>query len=130
MRAAWWWIDRWRKSTAYTDFGPADRGMYRDLLDEIWLRPDRVIPDDDEILGRIVGSETQWRDRRLVILSKFRRIEGGWTNDTALEVIAQAERRAEKQARYRSRSGNRPGNAAGNALGNQPGSPSPSPSPS
>ena len=43
MRAAWWWIDRWRKSTAYTDMTAEEQGVYRNLLDELWLR-DGVLP--------------------------------------------------------------------------------------
>jgi hypothetical protein len=38
MRAAWWWVDRWRKSTAYTDMTAEQQGVYRNLLDELWLR--------------------------------------------------------------------------------------------
>jgi uncharacterized protein YdaU (DUF1376 family) len=98
VRAAWWWIDRWRKSTAYTDFTPEQRGMYRDLLDEVWLREDHVIPDDDRILGLIVGDPEAWKRQRKSILRHFRRVEGGWTNDTALEVIGKSLQLSEKRS--------------------------------
>jgi hypothetical protein len=39
-----WWIDRWRKSTAFTDMTLSNRA-YRNLLDECALRG--PIPDDD-----------------------------------------------------------------------------------
>jgi uncharacterized protein YdaU (DUF1376 family) len=58
MRAAWWWLDRWRKSSAYRDLTPEQKGMYRDLLDEVWLREGGVIPDDDRVLGLIVGGRS------------------------------------------------------------------------
>jgi uncharacterized protein YdaU (DUF1376 family) len=98
MRAAWWWIDRWRKSTAYTDMSPEQRGMYRDLLDEVWLRKEHTIPDDDLILGRIVGDPDAWKRQRETILHHFRRVEGGWTNDTALEVIGKSLQLSEKRS--------------------------------
>ena len=101
MHAAWWWIDRWRKSSAYKDFTPEQKGMYRDLLDEVWLRKGHVIPDDDRILGLIVGDPARWKDLRETILSRFEHVENGWTHETALEVIHQAERRARKQKNYR-----------------------------
>jgi uncharacterized protein YdaU (DUF1376 family) len=118
VRAAFWWIDRWRQSEAYKDFTPAQRGMYRDLIDEIWVRKSHVIPDDDRILGLIVGSESEWKANREVILAKFKRADGGWTHEVALEVIEESERRAKKQQDYRTR---KAGNGAGNAIGNESG---------
>ncbi|HXK37022.1 MAG TPA: DUF1376 domain-containing protein, partial [Candidatus Paceibacterota bacterium] len=138
MRAAWWWLDRWRKSSAYRDLTPEQKGMYRDLLDEVWLREDGVIPDDDRVLGLIVGDPARWRELRSTILSRFRKVKGGWTHDTALEVIGQAKRRRDNQKAYRDRlrdrsqSGNGTDNAVDNATDNttdnKPDSPSPSPS--
>ncbi len=131
MRAAWWWIDRWRKSTAYTDLTLAEQGAYRNLLDELWLRGG-FLPDDDRILGKIAGSEKEWRKVRRNVLAHFVLTASGWRNDTHDEVFAQSLRRAHKQKTYRERlklvSGNRVGNATGNGASNNPGSPSPSPS--
>jgi len=141
VRALWWWIDRWRKSTAYTDMTLEEQAAYRNLLDEIALR-DGVIPDDERTLARASGDATRWPRVREKVLRWLQRCEGGWTNETALEVIRQGQRRADKQQRYRSRRRNGPGNAGGNAggngegdaggnnAGNQAGYPSPSPSPS
>ena len=137
MRAAWWWLDRWRKSSAYRDLTPEQKGMYRDLLDEVWLREGGVIPDDDRVLGLIVGDPERWKVLRESILSRFRRVKGGWTNDTAQEVMGQAKRRRDNQKAYRDRlhSNNKSDNGADNdrdndsdnTTDNNPDSPSPSP---
>ena len=128
MRGAMWWIDRWRQSTACTDMTAEEQGLYRNLLDEVWVRDGHVIPDDPRILARVSMDPEAWARCGEKVLGWMKRVEGGWTNDTALEVIHQAERRAEKQARYRAKCGNAPGNEEGNAPGNEAGSPSPSPS--
>jgi uncharacterized protein YdaU (DUF1376 family) len=126
MRAAWWWIDRWRKSTAHTDMTAEEQGLYRNLLDEIWLRDDGVIPDDPRILANISGDAAAWKRSGKKVLRWMRRVDGGWTNDTALEVQRQSARRANKQKAYRERLKLVSGNGAGNVTGNKPGSPSPS----
>lgn len=137
MTAAWWWVDRWRKSTAYTDMNAEEQGVYRNLLDEVWLREDHIIPDDDMVLMKVSGDPTAWPRVRAKVLRWMTKTKGGWTHETALEVIGQSQRRADKQQRYRDKWRNADGNAAGNDLGNargnkagnNPGSPSPSPSP-
>jgi len=111
--------------------------MYRDLLDEVWLREGGVIPDDDRVLGLIVGDPERWKVLRGSILSRFRRVKGGWTNDTAQEVMGQAKRRRDNQKAYRDRlhSNNKSDNGADNdrdndsdnTTDNNPDSPSPSP---
>lgn len=95
MRAAWWWIDRWRKSTAYTDMTLAEMGAYRNLLDELWLR-DGLLPDDDRILGKIAGSQEEWPLVRDAVLKHFVRENGGWRNPTHDEVSAWREAQAVK----------------------------------
>lgn len=136
MRAAWWWIDRWRRSTARTDMNLAERGAYRELLDECWLR-EGVIPDDEEVLIRICAcTPEEWARIRGKVLARFKKCPGGLHNETADEVMRESNRRADKQKTYRSRkragntAGNARGNATGNGDGNNLGSPSPSPSPS
>jgi len=131
MRAAWWWIDRWRRSTAYTDMTAEEQGVYRNLLDECWLRGG-VIPDDDFALKKISGDPDAWPRVRKKVLARFEKCEGGLRNETADEVIHQATRRANNQRAYRDRQrgGHKPDNAADNDPDNEPASPSPSPSPS
>lgn len=135
LRGAWWWIDRWRRSTAYTDMTLAEQGAYRNLLDELWLR-DGLLPDDDRILAKISGDALAWPEVRDRVMAHFTRVEGGLRNETHDEISAESHRRAKKQRAYRERSrgGNAPGNASGNDARNVTHSPfsvlrSPSPSP-
>ena len=126
MNAAWWWIDRWRKSTAYTDMTAEEQGLYRNLLDEVWLREDHIIPDDPRILARVSGDHEAWKKHGKKVLKWMEKVDGGWTNNTAMEVINQSQRRAETQKRYRLKKNNKGDNTGDN----NPDSPSPSPSPS
>ena len=107
MKAAWWWIDRWRKSTAYTDMTCEERGAYRELLDELWLR-NGVIPADDRILARIVGDAEAWKRVREVVLRRFRLTPEGYRNDTHDEVSTYPKRQSEK-GRSRAANGSRNG---------------------
>src|SRR2546422_11657227 len=85
-RAAWWWIDRWRKSTAYTDMTLAQQGAYRNLLDELWLR-DGLLPDDDRILAKVSGSAVEWPSVRSSVMQRFYRTTNGWRHETHDEVV-------------------------------------------
>jgi uncharacterized protein YdaU (DUF1376 family) len=85
MRAAWWWIDRWRKSTAYTDMTAEQQGVYRNLLDELWLR-DGALPKDERILAKIGGDFDAWPRVRQVVLARFVEINGHLRNETHDEV--------------------------------------------
>lgn len=86
-RAAWWWIDRWRKSTAYTDMTLEEQGAYRNLIDELWLRGG-VLPNDDRILAKICGDALAWARVREVVLRRFVLTAEGWRNPTHDEVAA------------------------------------------
>ena len=121
MRAAWWWIDRWRKSTAYTDMTLSEQGAYRNLLDELWLR-DGLLPADERILAKISGGPFEWGEVREAVLAHFVRVDDGYRNETHDQVMADSQYRAEKQKRYRDK--------RKNVTGNVTQSPSPSPSPS
>src|SRR5262245_1617399 len=105
MRAAWWWIDRWRKSTAYTDMTLAEQGAYRNLLDELWLR-EGALPDDDRILARISGDPLEWSTVRKAVMARFRLEGGAWRNQTHDAIQAESIKRAERQQRYRRSRGN------------------------
>lgn len=96
MRGAWWWVDRWRKSTAYTDMTLAEQGAYRNLLDELWLR-EGAIPNNERTLARACGDPLEWPSVREVVLSRFKLTAEGWVNDTQREVMAEAARRRELQ---------------------------------
>jgi uncharacterized protein YdaU (DUF1376 family) len=129
MLAAWWWIDRWRKSTGYTGLSLEAQAAYRNLLDELWLR-DGLLPDDDRVLGNICGDARRWDEVKAAVLAHFTRTAEGWRHPTHDEVAAESQRRRDKQAAYRLRVGNMSGNGGGNTSGNKRPSPSPSPSPS
>ena len=79
------------------------QGLYRNLLDEIWLRPNNIIPDDPRILAKISGDGEAWARSGPTVLKWMVQVDGGWTNKTALGVIAMATHRAERQVRYRQR---------------------------
>jgi hypothetical protein len=56
-----WWIDRWRKSTAFTDLTLEEQGAYRNLLDEGALRGG-AIPDDERVLAKASGDALRWSE--------------------------------------------------------------------
>jgi uncharacterized protein YdaU (DUF1376 family) len=88
MRAAWWWIDRWRKSTAYMCMNAEEQGLYRNLLDACWLFPKAIIPDDERTLMMASGGEPEaWARSRKKVLKWMQKVPGGWTNETAKKVI-------------------------------------------
>ena len=130
MTAAWWWIDRWRKSTAYTDMTAEEQGLYRNLLDEIWLRETHTIPDDQRILAKVSGDPEAWRRSGATVLRWMLKTDAGWTHPTAMQVIEQSRNRADRQRRFRDRLRNGQRNADHNEPHNKAHSPSPSPSPS
>ena len=118
MRAAWFWIDRWRQSSAYCDLSAEAQGCFRNLLDELWLR-DGTLPFEDKSLAKSCGDFEAWPRVRDAVLSRFYRTPGGWRNATHDEVSAESSRRAKKQASYRADRGNKAGNKAGNETGNK-----------
>lgn len=126
LTALWWWIDRWRKSTAYTDLTLEQQGAYRNLLDEAHLRGG-AIPNNERILAKACGDARVWRRVRPAVIARFVLTDDGWHNETLDVVLRESQRRAEKQRSYRNRQGNEGGNAAGNGGHNTGGSPDPSP---
>lgn len=87
LTGLWWWIDRWRKSTAYTDMTLEEQGAYRNLLDEAALRGG-PIPDDERILAKACGDARIWRRVRPAVLKRFHKTPEGWHNPTLDEVLA------------------------------------------
>lgn len=118
LNALWWWIDRWRKSTAYVDLSLTEQGAYRNLLDEAVLRGG-AIPDDENVLAKACGDPRLWRKVKPKVMLRFYRAADGWRNDTLDEVLAESRRRADKQRDYRNRHGNEVGNESGNEFGNR-----------
>lgn len=102
MLALFWWVDRWRKSTAYTDMTLDEQGAYRNLLDEATLR-DGALPTDERVLAKACGDATRWKRVRAAVLQRFEVVDGVYRNATLDEVLHQSRRRADNQARYRAR---------------------------
>lgn len=113
LTGLWWWIDRWRKSSAYTGMTLEEQGAYRNLLDEAALRGG-PIPNDEDTLARACGDARKWRRVRPAVLARFELAIDGWRHPTMDEVIAESKRRADKQRDYRNRRGNGNGNEHGN----------------
>lgn len=135
FNALMWWIDRWRKSTAYTDMTLEEQAAYRNLLDEATLRGG-LVPLDERILARACGDALAWDRVRGPVLARFERTPEGYRNATLDKVLRETQLRVEKQQRWRDRQkaggnarGNAGGNANGNDRGNETGSPDPDPDP-
>jgi uncharacterized protein YdaU (DUF1376 family) len=130
LSGLWWWIDRWRKSTAYTDMTLAEQGAYRNLLDEAHLRGG-ALPNNERILAKASGDAVGWPEVRAVVMAHFELHADGWHNATLDSVLRESNRRAEKQREYRARQdrGNATGNATGNGGGNEVRPPDPDPDP-
>lgn len=112
-RALWWWIDRWRNSTAFGDMTLEQQGAYRNLLDEATLRGGSL-PNDDRILGKACGDARRWMRLKPVMLARFILTDDGWRNETLDTVLKESQRRRDKQRNYRNDHGNANGNGHGN----------------
>lgn len=115
--ALWWWIDRWRKSSAFSDMTLAEQGAYRNLIDEATLRGG-PLPDDERILGKASGDALAWKKVRPAVMKYFVLGVDGWRNETLDAVLKESDRRKEKQRNYRNGGGNDGGNGNGNGAGN------------
>ena len=105
-----WWIDRWRKSTAFMDMSAAEQGAYRNLIDEAWLRKG-AIPNNPRLLAKASGDPEVWPDIRDSVMQRFYLNDGAWHNETVDSLMRHAQRGAKKQRDYRERHGNKAGNA-------------------
>src|SRR5262245_36838773 len=118
MHALYWWIDRWRKSTAYMDMSLAEQGAYRNLLDEATLRGGSL-PNNDRILAKASGDAESWPAIRGAVLARFTLQPDGWHNATLDAVLHQSQRRIANQRAYRARlAGNGTDNAGANGTDN------------
>jgi len=100
VRALYWWIDRWRKSTAYTDMTLEEQGAYRNLLDEAALRGG-ALPFDERAIAKASGDAIRWPKIRAVVMRRFTEQADGWHNDTLDQVLRSTATRVERQRRYR-----------------------------
>jgi len=97
MKGAFWWIDRWRTSDSYANMNAEQRGVYRELIDELWLRGG-LITTDEERLSVLAGGEAVWKRVREVVLSKFEKTPLGYRHDVHDEVFGKAKTFKERQS--------------------------------
>lgn len=102
MMGLQWWIDRWRKSSAFMDLTVEEQGAYRNLLDEAWLRGG-PLPNNNRVLAKACGDATRWPKLRKTVMKRFVLIDGYWHNDTLDQVLKSVNAHRDRQARYRER---------------------------
>ena len=122
MNGLYWHIDRWRKSTAYSEMTTEAQGAYRNLLDEATLRDGGITPDETVLAFVACRGEVKvWRRVREAVLARFElRADGKLYNRTLEQVLVTSQKRIDKQQRYRDRIAAERGNARGNASRNAP----------
>jgi uncharacterized protein YdaU (DUF1376 family) len=86
LTGLWWWIDRWRKSSAFMDMTLEEQGAYRNLIDEATLRGG-PLPNDERILAKACGDALRWRKVRPAVLAHFVLTSDGWRNETLDDVL-------------------------------------------
>ena len=86
MNGLMWWVDRWRKSTAYTSMTVEQQGAYRNLLDEATLRGG-VIPNDPDLLAKACGDPRIWKRIGPTVMARFKLTPEGWRNETLDQVL-------------------------------------------
>ena len=96
VRGLFWWIDRWRRSTAYMDMSLEEQAAYRNLLDEAALRGG-ALPANERTLAKASGDATRWPKVRKAVMQKFTKHDDGWHNETLDEVLRETHRRAQRQ---------------------------------
>jgi len=89
MHALWWWIDRWRKSSAFMDMTLEEQGAYRNLLDEAVLRGG-ALPDNPRILAKACGDALAWSRIGPIVMARFEKRADGWHNETLDTVLAKS----------------------------------------
>lgn len=117
LTGLWWWIDRWRKSTAFMNMTLEEQGAYRNLLDAAALQGGSL-PNDERVLANASGDALAWKRVKQTVMARFTLTDGGWRNETLDEVLAESQKRSRKQREYRNRKGNGPSNDDGNGGGN------------
>lgn len=111
VRALYWWIDRWRRSTAFMDMSLEEQGAYRNLLDEAALRGG-ALPLDERTIAKASGDAVKWPKLRNTVMKRFTKQADGWHNETLDKVLSQTNLRAKRQAEWRN-AGHNAGHNAG-----------------
>lgn len=84
-----WWIDRWRKSSAFMDMTLEEQAAYRNLLDEAHLRGG-PLPNDERILAKACGDALAWERVRTAVIARFYLQPDGWHNETLDEIYTKS----------------------------------------
>jgi uncharacterized protein YdaU (DUF1376 family) len=105
MNGFTWWIDRWRKSSAFTDMTLEQQAAYRNLLEEAWLRGGGI-PNNPRTLAQACGDAQAWARVKGVVMKRFHLVNGTWHHDTLDKFLRRADLHAKRQAAYRKRKGN------------------------
>jgi uncharacterized protein YdaU (DUF1376 family) len=108
-----WWIDRWRKSTAWTGMTLEEQGAYRNLLDEAWLRGG-AIPNDPRVLAQASGDPKRWAKVRAKVLAKFHLKQNEYRHETIDDLMTRASKHPQTQHNYTKRDRSRDGHLTGN----------------
>lgn len=82
-----WFVKDWRSSRAGQRMTFAERGVYREMLDEQWER--RTLPDDPDAVAELIATTEAQRADVLaawpVVRRKFVTVEGGQIQNARLE---------------------------------------------
>jgi hypothetical protein len=99
------------------DMTAAEQGVYRNLLDEAWLRRG-PIPNNARTLAKASGDAEAWPKVKQKVLAHFTLTADGWRHETLDAVRLRSARNAERQARHRAKHACRNGESNGdrNAL--------------
>ena len=118
VRALYWWIDRWRRSTAFMDMSLEEQGAYRNLLDEAALRGG-ALPLDERTIAKASGDAIRWPKLKATVMKRFTKQADGWHNETLDKVLRETTLRATRQRKWRNTSHNA-GHNAGRNEGHSP----------
>jgi uncharacterized protein YdaU (DUF1376 family) len=100
VRALYWWIDRWRRSTAYNDMTLEEQGAYRNLLDEAALRGG-ALPFNERAIAKASGDATRWSKVKKTVMARFTKQADGWHNETLDKVLKETKKRSDRQRDWR-----------------------------
>lgn len=92
-----WWIDRWRKSSAFMDMTLEEQGAYRNLLDEAHLRGG-PLPNDERILAKACGDALAWPRVGPTVMARFHLHRDGWRNATMDEIYSKSAELSSERA--------------------------------
>ena len=94
-----WYIGDWRRDTAH--LSAAERGAYREIIDECWLRGGSVTDSDAE-LWRVAAADSidHWRNTLRPAVARFFTIEdGAWRHKRVTEELAKAAKLKQNRRR-------------------------------